>query len=76
MDQLMVDCGDDDVSIGDEVVLIGGQGTERIEAWDWARLVDTIGYEIVCGFGPRLPRRYLASEADDQGNTSTYTSSS
>ena len=59
MDQLMVDCGDDDVAIGDEVVLIGRQGSERIEAWDWAELVGTIGYEIVCGFGPRLPRRYV-----------------
>ncbi len=63
MDQLMVDCGDDDVAIGDEVVLIGGQGAERIEAWDWAELVGTIGYEIVCGFGPRLPRRYVTTEA-------------
>jgi alanine racemase len=76
MDQLMVDCGDDEVAIGDEVVLIGGQGGERIEAWDWADLVGTIGYEIVCGFGPRLPRRYVSSETDAQGNTSMYTSSS
>ena len=29
MDQLMVDCGDDDVAVGDEVVLIGRQGDER-----------------------------------------------
>jgi alanine racemase len=76
MDQLMVDCGDDDVVIGDEVVLIGRQGDERIDAWDWARLVDTIGYEIVCGFGPRLPRRYVSSATSAQGSTSMYTSSS
>jgi alanine racemase len=69
MDQLMVDCGDDEVAVGDEVVLIGQQGSERIEAWDWAKLVDTIGYEIVCGFGPRLPRRYRSITADDQGST-------
>jgi len=75
MDQLMVDCGDDDVAIGDEVVLIGHQGSERIDAWDWAKLVDTIGYEIVCGFGPRLPRRYRSTAADDQGSRSTNVSS-
>lgn len=56
MDQLMVDCGDDPVSVGDEVVLLGSQGTERIDTWEWAELLDTIAYEVVCGFGPRLPR--------------------
>ena len=30
MDQLMVDCGDDPVQRGDDVVLIGRQGDERI----------------------------------------------
>lgn len=56
MDQLMVDCGDDDVAVGDEVVLLGIQGDERVDAWEWAERLDTIGYEIICGFGPRLPR--------------------
>lgn len=56
MDQLMVDCGDDAVAVGDEVVLLGEQGNERIDAWEWAELLDTIAYEVVCGFGPRLPR--------------------
>lgn len=59
MDQLMVDCGDDDVAIGDEVVLIGGQGDELIRAEEWAARLGTIGYEVVCGIGPRVPRRYL-----------------
>lgn len=58
MDQLMVDCGDDDVSAGDEVVLIGRQGDDHIRAEDWASALGTIGYEIVCGIGPRVPRRY------------------
>jgi alanine racemase len=58
MDQLMVDCGDDEVSEGDEVVLIGVQGFERITAEDWAERLDTIPYEVVCGIGPRVPRRY------------------
>ena len=55
MDQLMVDCGDDPVRRGDEVVLIGEQGGERITAEEWAARLDTIGYEIVCGIGRARP---------------------
>jgi len=58
MDQLMVDCGDDEVWEGDEVVLIGEQGGERITAEEWAQRIGTIAYEVVCGIGPRVPRRY------------------
>ncbi|MBT8213459.1 MAG: alanine racemase [Acidimicrobiia bacterium] len=58
MDQIVVDCGDDPVEIGDEVVLIGRQGDEEITADDWARWLGTINYEIVCDFGPRMPRRF------------------
>ena len=32
MDQLMVDCGDDPVGVGDEAVLLGRQGSEQITA--------------------------------------------
>jgi alanine racemase len=57
MDQIVVDCGDDDaVQPGDEVVLLGGQGSETITADDWAAMLGTISYEVVCGVGPRMPR--------------------
>jgi alanine racemase len=57
MDQVMVDCGADAVvAVGDEVVLIGSQGSESLSAWDWARTLGTIAYEVVCGIGPRVPR--------------------
>ncbi|MHB8437764.1 MAG: alanine racemase [Acidimicrobiales bacterium] len=59
MDQIIVDCGppgDVDVAVGDEVVLIGAQGHERITAWEWAATMGTIGYEITCGIGARVPR--------------------
>jgi alanine racemase len=62
MDQIMADCGDPSdpdnppVAIGDEVVLIGGQGHERIRADDWATKLGTIPYEIVCGISNRVPR--------------------
>ena len=59
MDQLLADCGPDpDVAAGDEVVLIGQQGAQGISADDWAELLGTISYEIVCGVGPRVPRLY------------------
>jgi alanine racemase len=61
MDQLMVDCGDDDaVRVGDEVVLFGQQGDETVMAWDWAERLDTIAYEVVCAVAiDRVPRRYV-----------------
>jgi alanine racemase len=58
MDQLMVDCGDDDVVVGDEVVLIGRQGDETITASEWAERLGTIGYEVVCAISARVPRRH------------------
>lgn len=60
MDQLMVDCGDDEsVRRRDEVVLLGQQGDEEIGAWEWAELLGTIAYEIVCAISTqRVPRRY------------------
>ena len=63
MDQLMVDVGDLPVEPGEEVVVIGRQGDEEVSAAEWAALVGTIAYEIVCGFGPRVPRRYLGRRA-------------
>jgi alanine racemase len=59
MDQILVDCGPgSDVARGDEVVLIGRQGDEEITADEWAERLGTIGYEITCGLGPRLPRTH------------------
>jgi alanine racemase len=59
MDQIVVDCGPEgDVAVGDEVVLIGRQGDEAITAEDWAGALGTISYEILCGVGPRVDRRY------------------
>jgi alanine racemase len=57
MDQIVVDCGDDgSVYPGDEVVLLGRQGGEEITADEWADLLGTISYEVLCGIGPRVPR--------------------
>jgi alanine racemase len=59
MDQIMVNCADDAVHIGDEVVLIGTQGSEAITANEWANKMGTIGYEIVCAISARMPRNYI-----------------
>jgi alanine racemase len=54
---------------GDEVVLLGEQGGERITAEELAGHAGTISYEILCGIGPRVPR--VCAEArpcpDDPG---------
>lgn len=49
--------------IGDEVVLIGEQGGQKLTAWDMARVVDTIPYEVLCNISKRVPRRYQDSES-------------
>ena len=68
MDQLMVDCGPDaDVHIGDEVVLLGTQGPHTVTAEDWAQRLGTISYEILCGVGPRVDRRYRGAPAGGPG---------
>jgi alanine racemase len=59
MDQIVVDCGPGaDVAAGDVAVLLGGQGAERIGAWEWAERTDTIAYEVICGVSARVPRIY------------------
>ncbi|MEK6754585.1 MAG: alanine racemase [Bacteroidota bacterium] len=58
MDQIMVDAGSSDVSAGDEAVLIGRQGREKIDAWDLAERIGTIPYEICTNISSRVPRIY------------------
>jgi alanine racemase len=55
MDQLLVEC-DDDVEVGDEVVLLGRQGDEEVSADEWARALGTISWEVLCGIKPRIPK--------------------
>jgi len=48
---------DEDVEVGDEVVLLGGQGEERITAEELGALAGTINYEITTGINPRRVER-------------------
>ena len=60
MDQTMVNVTNiPNVKVGDEVVLIGIQGQERITPEEIAGLLGTINYEIPNLFTPRVPRVYL-----------------
>jgi alanine racemase len=59
MDQILIDCGDDSVVAGDEVMLIGAQGDDRIGAWEWAEKAGTIAYEVLCGISARVPKVYV-----------------
>jgi alanine racemase len=57
MDMTMLDVTDvPEVRTGDEVVLIGEQGGERITADDIAARTGTIAYEVLCGISGRVPR--------------------
>ena len=58
MDTCMLDLADDAREPGEEVVLIGASGEDRIGVEELAALADTINYEIVCGLGKRVPRVY------------------
>jgi alanine racemase len=55
MDQLVVEC-DEEVEVGDEVVLLGRQGDEVVDADEWARALGTISWEVLCGIKPRIPK--------------------
>ncbi|MYW05230.1 alanine racemase [Streptomyces sp. SID3343] len=76
MDQFVVDLGDDEAEVGDEVILFGPGDRGEPTAEDWAVAVGTISYEIVTRLGARVPRVYSgadASEADATGTDATGT---
>jgi alanine racemase len=58
MDMIMADVTGLDVSPGDEVVIIGSQGSERIDVREMASVIGTIPWEVVCRVGTRIERVY------------------
>jgi alanine racemase len=60
MNLCMVDVTEiEGVSQGDEVVLLGSQGNERITADEIAARIDTISYEVLCMIGNNNDRQYV-----------------
>ena len=59
MDQLMVAAPDDiaeEMAVGDEVVLLGRQGTDEITADEVAGRLGTVVYEVLTGVSARVAR--------------------
>jgi alanine racemase len=56
MDQILVDLGNDEYPLGEEVILFG---KETITAETIAELIGTIPYEVTCGISKRVQRIYL-----------------
>lgn len=57
MDQTVLDVTEiAGVDVGDEVVLLGTQGSECITAFDHAAATGTIPWEVFTRIGPRVPR--------------------
>ena len=60
MDQFMVDVTDiPDVTVGDEVILIGSAGEETITMEEVGAISGRFNYEFVCDLGKRIPRVYV-----------------
>jgi alanine racemase len=60
MNQIALDLGPEGrAAVGDEVVLLGAQGDERITAEELATHAETINYEITCALGARSARTHL-----------------
>ncbi len=60
MDVMIIDVTEaGEVNVGEEVVLIGTQGDERVGVEELATRAGTTVQEIVSRFGPRLPRVYV-----------------
>lgn len=64
MDQIMIDLSDvSDVTVGDEAVLMGEVGNQRITAGDLGSLEQSISYEVLSTVGKLVPRVYLDKES-------------
>ena len=60
MDQCMIDVTDiGNVSTGDEVIILGQSGDLKINADDYAEILGTINYEVLCMFKHRIPKVYI-----------------
>jgi len=60
MDQILIDVTNiPEVSVGDEVVLVGRQGDGQITLEEIAMQVGSIPYEVTCQLTSRVPRVYV-----------------
>ena len=60
MDYTVVDVSDvPDISVGDEVVLLGKRGDLAVTVQEWGSLKGTHGHDIWCSIGHRAKREYV-----------------
>jgi alanine racemase len=60
MDQCMIDVTDiPEASQGDETIVMGSHGEKRVSAEEIGEKTGTVSYEVLCGFGQRLPKVYI-----------------
>ena len=65
MDLITVDVTElPEVQVGEDVILLGSSPSCRIDAADWAYLLQTIPYEILTGIGSRVPRLYAGGHVE------------
>jgi alanine racemase len=68
MDLCMIDVtGVPGAAVGSEVVLLGRQGEECIDADELAGLTGTVSLQVLCGIGPRVPRLYAEALPGQEG---------
>lgn len=58
MDSITIDVTDLDINPGDDVVLLGAQGDDRIDAGEMAGWLGTVPHEVLCRTGSRIERVY------------------
>ncbi|MCH8170064.1 MAG: alanine racemase [Bacteroidetes bacterium] len=58
MDRVMINVKNDDIKVGDKVIMFGNVKNNYISVWDWCKAIDTIPYEITCNISNRIPRIY------------------
>ncbi|MFM8880273.1 MAG: alanine racemase C-terminal domain-containing protein, partial [Verrucomicrobiota bacterium] len=68
MDALMIDLSSvPKARIGDEAVLLGGQGDDRITVQELAALRGTVTYDLLAGLRGRLPRCFVNAGPSPSG---------
>jgi len=59
MDRISVNLKNSEIRLGSKVTLIGNSKNYSIDAWEWAKILNTIPYEITCAISKRVPRKYV-----------------
>jgi len=62
MDRIMINTGKEKFRNGTKVIILGKTKSQKIDAWNLSRAVNTIPYEITCGISKRVPRVYKGAK--------------